>query len=356
MCKSPLHELLAQLPKCEHHVHIEGTLTPRMLFQLARRNNVQLPPDDPTYESEQTLLARFTRFSSLDDFLSYYYRGMSVLVTQQDFEDVTYAYLQRAHEDGVVHAELSFDPQAHLSRASFETVIEGIDTGRKRAERDFSISTAIIMCFLRHLGQRPALDLFHSTHVQKYLNDRTVTGIGLDSSENGYPPELFCHLYEKARSVGLRLTAHAGEEGPVDNIKKSLELLNCERVDHGVRLAEDAELMQLVALSSTLLTVCPLSNVYLRCFDSVEKVPVRQFLEAGIHFSINSDDPAYLGGFILENYCAVQDAFCLNVGEWKRICTASIEGSWCSAEKKDWMQLKLDQVLAKFERAQDGET
>ena len=319
---------------------------PSTLFELAKRNGISLPSDDPSYQSEEALLERYKRFSSLDDFLAYYYRGMSVLVTERDFEDITYDYLKRAHRDGVMHAEIFFDPQAHLERVSFPTVIEGINSGRRRAEKDFGISTLLIMCFLRHLGQKPALELFHSDQVQKYLRSGTIAGIGLDSSEVGYPPELFRQVYEQASSLGLRVTAHAGEEGPVVNIQKSLHDLKCQRIDHGIRLIDDPELMRSVASSTTLLTLCPLSNVYLKCIEHVEQSPVRKFLDAGVVFSINSDDPAYLGGFILDNYCAVQDAFGLDTDDWKRICRNSIEASWCTQQRKEEMQSQLLKVAS----------
>lgn len=320
---------------------------PSTLFELAERNNVSLPMHDPAYHSPDALLQRYKKFSSLDDFLKYYYRAMSVLLNKRDFEDLTYAYLKRAHDDGVIHAEMFFDPQAHLERVSFETVIEGVEAGRRRAEKDFEMSTIVIMCFLRHLGQEPALELFHDQAVQTYLRNGTITGIGLDSSEIGYPPELFQMVYEEAQQMGLRLTAHAGEEGPAANIKTSLDVLRCQRIDHGLRITENGDLMKRIASDGMLLTLCPLSNVNLKCLRDVSHAPIRTFLSEGIAFSINSDDPAYLGGFILENYCAVQEAFSLTVEEWELVCLHAINGSWCPEQRKVQMRRKLTEVLQK---------
>ena len=347
MCNSPLHPLIQALPKCEHHIHIEGALTPALLFELASRNHIELPTDDAAYKSETALRERYNQgFASLDAFLKYYYFAMSALVTSADFEDLAWSYFQKAHQDGVVHAEVFFDSQAHILRGiPYERVISGLSAARARAERELGMSALFICCFLRHLPAEDALHLFKSEEVQFTLTTGIVAGIGLDSSEIGYPPELFQALYEDAHAQGINVTAHAGEEGPSKNIRTSIEDLHCRRIDHGVRIVDDAALMQEVAENRTLLTVCPLSNVCLRGAASVKDVPVRKFLDAGVKFSINSDDPAYFGGFILDNYCAVQEAHNLTVHDWQKVCTNAIQGSWCSEARKVPLIRKLDRLL-----------
>ena len=225
-------------------------------------------------------------------------------------------------------------------------MLNGLLAAKKRAESELSMNVVIICCFLRHLRAAPAIHLFDSEEFQSAARAKYITGIGLDSSENGFPPALFEELYKKAKGMGLRLTAHAGEEGAAANIRHSLDLLDCERIDHGIRLADDAELMNEVAHRRIMLTVCPLSNVRLRCVPNVAHLPLRQFLKLGVPFSINSDDPAYFGGFILDNYIAVQDAFQLSTRDWQQICLASIEGSWCSDDRKQQLRQRLGGVLS----------
>lgn len=331
-------------------MHIEGALSPALLFDLARKNSITLPQDDTAFHSPDSLLERYKRFTSLDDFLHYYYIGMSVLLTSSDFEALAWDYFQHAQADGVAHAEVFFDPQAHLSRGiSYDTVIEGFDRACKRAEKELGISTILISCFLRHLPAKDCVSVFKQEDVQRSYADGRVKGVGLDSSEKDYPPELFKELYEKAKEKGLRLTAHAGEEAPASYIKSALENLGVERIDHGIALAQDAELMGRVAAAGTLLTVCPLSNVVLRSVDKLKDVPVRKLLDAGVKFSINSDDPAYFGGYILENYCQVQDVFQLSVKEWEGIVRAGIEGSWCAEERKEELLKRLGDVVKEWE-------
>lgn len=317
---------------------------PALLFELAARNNVTLPKDDPAFASEEALLKRYNRFTSLDDFLGYYYKAMSVLQKESDFEDLAWSYFKKAHSDGAVHSEVFFDPQIHLERGlSFSTVVAGLTAARKRAEKELGMTTMLICCFVRHLPQKEALKLFDSSELQAAISNDQIQGIGLDSSESPFPPELFKEVYAKAKAAGLRLTAHAGEEGPPTNIEDSLSILGCERIDHGVRLAEDPKLMMKLARQGTMLSLCPLSNVCLRCVTSVKELPIPAFLKAGVKFSINSDDPAYFGGFILDNYCAVHEAFDLTVDQWDYIAMAGINGSWCSAERKaEMMQLLED--------------
>lgn len=350
MCQSNIHTFLKRLPKCEHHIHLEGALSPALLFQLASQNNISLPKEDTAFISPESLHARYTKFTSLDDFLQYYYIGMSVLIHASDFEALAWDYFLHASADGVHHAEVFFDPQAHTSRGvSYSTVISGFQAACQRAEKELRISTILTTCYLRHLPVADSLAMFDHPEVQESYKNGVVRGIGLDSSEKGFPPYLFKDLFDKARNVGLRLTTHAGEEGPVTYIADAFDSLGVERIDHGIRLADDPELMKKVAAQGTLLTICPMSNVVLRCVDTIKDVPIRRFLDAGVKFSINSDDPAYFGGYILDNYCAVHDAFGFSVREWESVCRAGIEGSWCSEERKREMLDVLEKVVNEWD-------
>ncbi|KAF2196558.1 adenosine deaminase [Delitschia confertaspora ATCC 74209] len=350
MCKTSLHDFLRRLPKCEHHIHLEGALTPSLLFQLAKKNRISLPKDDKAFISPHSLLARYARFSSLDDFLGYYYIGMSVLVHEADFEALAWDYFQHASTDGVHHAEVFFDPQAHTSRGiAYTTVLSGFRNACLRAERELHITTELITCFLRHLPVPDCLTAFENQDVQASYLAGHIKGIGLDSSELNFPPHLFKEIYERAGQQGLRRTAHAGEEGPTSYIADALDILGVDRIDHGIRLVEDPALMQKIAARGTLLTTCPMSNVVLRCIKSIGDHPIRKFLDAGVKFSINSDDPAYFGGYILDNYCAVHEVFDLSVEEWTTICRNGIEGSWCSEERKREMLAVLERVIDEFQ-------
>ncbi|KAF2148572.1 adenosine deaminase [Myriangium duriaei CBS 260.36] len=337
---------LRSLPKCEHHLHIEGALSPEVLFRLATRNSIPLPSpsSDPAYTSPTTLAQRYKSFTSLDDFLAYYYRGMAVLLHPADYEDLTYAYLARAHSEGVRHAEVFFDPQAHLERGvDFDTVLSGMRAGCAKAEAEFGTSTLIIPCFLRHLPADDAWTVLQSEAFRAAAERREFVGIGLDSSEAGFPIAPFEKVWRATKGMGLRLTAHAGEEGGAENIAEALRV-GCERIDHGVRIVEDAELVERVAREKIMLSVCPLSNVALRVKKSVAEVPIREFLDRGVRFSINSDDPEYLGGYILDSYVAVQEAFGLSRDEWKTICRYAIEGSWCGQDRKDVLLGMLKEI------------
>lgn len=339
---------LARLPKCEHHMHIEGALSPSVLFTLSARNNIPLPTNDPAYASPSTLAERYANFSGLDDFLSYYYTAMSVLLTAADFETLTWSYLQRAHADGVRHAELFFDPQAHISRGiALSDIISGIRAALKRAEIELGVSSLLIPCFLRHLPASEALDLAHSSEFIAAAQRGEIVGVGLDSSEQGFPPEGFAEAFKACGALGLRRTAHAGEEGPAANVVAALDVLGVERVDHGVRVVEDKDLVARMARQGTLLTLCPLSNVALRVTPTVADSPLRTLLDAGVKFSINSDDPEYLGGYILDNYLAVQEAFGLTREEWQTICTNAIQGSWCDDKRKITLMNMLHECMMK---------
>lgn len=351
MCKSSLHPFLHDLPKCEHHLHIEGSLSPTLLFTLAHTNNIALPDStiDPSFASPSALEARYERFTDLNDFLHYYFIGMSVLITASDFESLAYEYFTRAHNDGVHHAEIFFDPQAHTHRGiAYKTVVEGLTAAQKRAVNDFGLTSKLILCFLRHMSETDAYVTYQEAVVLGHFSDGTVAGIGLDSSEVGFPPEIFREVYTSAKEAGIRRTAHAGEEGDTTYISKALDVCDVERIDHGIRLVEDEGLLKRVARNKTLLTVCPLSNVRLKCVTTVGEVPIRKFLDEGIRFSINSDDPAYFGGYILDNYCAVQDAFNLSLDEWKYIANGAIEGSWCDEERKRILLQKVEDCVTKY--------
>ena len=330
MCQSAqVHSFLRSLPKCEHHLHIEGTISPELLFQLARTNNITLPATtDPAFASIESLHERYLRFTSLDDFLNYYYIAMSALITASDFEQLGYEYFKKAHADGVHHAEVFFDPQAHTERGIvYEIVVKGLVAAQKRAEQEFGLTSKLILCFLRHLPAEQAENAFGEAQTLGHFSDGTIAAIGMDSTELGNPPELFRSVYERAEKIGLRRTAHAGEEGDATYISRALDICNVQRIDHGIRLVEDEALLRRVAKEKILLTVCPLSNVQLKCVKTVADLPLRKFLEMGVKFSINSDDPAYFGGYILDNYCAVQEAFGLSVTEWRTIADNAVEGS-----------------------------
>lgn len=354
MCKSDLHPFLAALPKCEHHIHIEGSLSPELLFRLAKANNISLPSTDTdaSFASASALNDRYTRFTDLNDFLHYYFIGMSCLINVADFESLAYEYFQKAHADGVHHSEIFFDPQAHTSRGvAYETVVAGFVAAQKRALKDFGLTSKLILCFLRHLPASEADATFAEADAAGHFADGTVSGIGLDSSEVGFPPELFKEVYSTAQKKGINRTAHAGEEGDPSYIRGALDTNQVQRIDHGIRLAEDPELLARVVKENIMLSVCPLSNVRLRCVKNVAEMPIRKFLDAGVKFSINSDDPAYFGGYILDNYCAVQEAFHLTKAEWRGIAEAAIQGSWCDAERKREMMSSVETCMQKFATA-----
>lgn len=325
-------------------MHLEGALSPALLFTLATHNGITLPSDDPSFVSPSALLDRYTRFTSLDDFLQYYFIGMSVLIKAQDFEALAWDYFTRAKADGVLHAEVFFDSQAHTGRGvAYATVVEGFTRACDRAQRELDISTKLILCFLRHLPVRESEETFATAEGD--LKNGTLAGIGLDSTELGNPPMKWQAIYGKAKQLGIRRTAHAGEEGPVDYIRGAVRDLDVERIDHGIRLPDDEELMREVAERRITVTMCPLSNVRLKCATSVRDLPVRKYLDAGVKFSINSDDPAYFGGYILDNYCAVQEAFNLTMNEWGTIARGAVEGSWCDVSRKESILKQIDEAM-----------
>jgi adenosine deaminase len=349
MCHDPLHPFLEALPKCEQHMHLEGSLEPSLLFRLAEQNKISLPsPEtDPSFTSIETLLDRYNRFTSLDDFLGYYFIGMSVLIQASDFEALAWEYFVRAKKDGVVHAEVFFDPQAHTSRGvAYQTVVEGFTSACKRAAKELEMTTLLIICFLRHLPVQNSVDMYET--AREDLKAGVFAGIGLSSTEKNNPPKLWETIYANAKEDGFRRTAHAGEEGPVDYMRGAIEHLDVMRIDHGIKLRDDVELMKEIARKKILITMCPVSNLRLKCVKEIEELPVRTYLDYGVQFSVNSDDPAYFGAYILGCYCAVQEAFKLEKSDWAKIVTASIEGSWCGDDRKKEMLGLLDGVMKDF--------
>jgi adenosine deaminase len=284
------------LPKAELHLHIEGSLEPEQMFQLARRNHIQIP-----FGSVEELRAAYS-FSRLQDFLDIYYQGADVLRTEEDFHDLALAYFTRAHADGVVHAEIFFDPQTHTDRGlPFGVAANGLFAGMKAAEAKFGLSSKLILCFLRHLDEAAA---FATLDAAEPWLDR-IEGVGLDSSEVGHPPSKFQRVFAAAAAHGLKRVAHAGEEGPPEYVTEALDLLHVDRLDHGNRSLEDPALVTRLARSGMTLTVCPLSNLKLCVVDDVARHPIPAMLARGLRATINSDDPAYFGGYVADNYRAI---------------------------------------------------
>lgn len=324
-----LAEFVRALPKAELHLHIEGSLEPELMFELARRNAVALPW--PTVEAVRAAYA----FTDLQSFLDVYYAGAAALIHAADFHDLAMAYFARAHADGVVHAELFFDPQTHTVRGvPFATVLDGLETACTEAKTRYGISSRLILCFLRHLSEEEGFDTLEQ--ARPYLS--RIHGVGLDSSEMGHPPSKFERLFARCRALGLHVVAHAGEEGPPAYIHEALDLLKVERIDHGVRAAEDPALMAHLAAEGVPLTVCPLSNLKLCVVPRLEDHNLRALLEAGLKVTINSDDPAYFGGYIGENYLRTAQALGLSAAQLKQIARNSLEASFVTAaERAPWL-------------------
>ncbi|KAI1442182.1 adenosine deaminase [Annulohypoxylon stygium] len=357
MCNTSLHAFLAALPKAEHHMHLEGSLEPELLFELAAKNGITLPVStDPAFASAESLRKRYEVFKNLDDFLGYYYIGMSVLLTGSDFEALAYSYFAKAASQNVRHAEVFFDPQAHTSRGvELATIVESFKRAQARAEADFGMSTELIMCLLRHLPLSSAMETFTQARNAGYFADGTLAAMGMDSSEVPFPPPMWKDLYDAAKEFGIRRTCHAGEEGTPAYVSQALDLLDVQRIDHGVHALTDGDdaLVKRLASSKTLLTMCPLSNVKLNCIDSMSSFPLRRLLDAGVRFSINSDDPAYFGGYILENYCALQETFGLSIREWEAIAKGAILGSWCAEERRAQLLVEIEDVVNEWARQRE---
>ena len=321
-----LTDLIQRMPKAELHLHIEGTLEPELMMALAERNGVELP-----YSGVDEIREAYN-FSDLQSFLDIYYAGAQVLRERQDFYDLTWAYLERAHKDNVRHVEIFFDPQTHTERdIDFATVLDGIHSALADGESRLGITFRMIMCFLRHLSADEAMATLEDALPFK---DR-IDAVGLDSSEVGHPPSGFAEVFDRARREGFLTVAHAGEEGPPEYIWEALDLLKVERIDHGVRCLEDPALVERLAKEKIPLTVCPLSNVKLRVFDTLEQHNLKELLAKGLHVTINSDDPAYFGGYIGENYRRTQQALDLDADDIRTLAKNSFEASFLSDAEKE---------------------
>ena len=335
-----LPELLRRMPKAELHVHIEGTLEPELIFSMARRNQVSLD-----YDSVEALREAYN-FSDLQSFLDIYYAGACVLREARDFEDMARAYLERAAADNVVHAEIFFDPQTHTARGvSMEKVITGLHRACERASEEQGVNASLIMCFLRHLSEEEA---FETLEQALPFRDKFI-GVGLDSSEVGHPPEKFARVFARCRELGLHLVAHAGEEGPPAYIWTALNLLRVERIDHGVQATRDPMLMRRLVQDRIPLTVCPLSNLKLKVFPDLAGHNIGHLLDAGLAVTINSDDPAYFGGYMNDNFVQTFAATGLRAPQAYQLAVNSFDASFISERMKRNFREMLDGTFASFE-------
>src|SRR3954471_20141540 len=333
----PQHDLIGALPKCELHIHIEGSLEPELMFALAHRNGVRLP-----YDTVETLRQAY-RFTRLPDFLDIYYRGMSVLVTSQDFFDLASAYLARAHADNVRHVEMFFDPQGHTARGvAFSTVIDGLSRAIEEARRSLGISASLIMCFLRHLDAADA----HKTLDAALAHRTRIMGVGLDSSELGHPPAKFAEVFRRAREAGFSLFAHAGEEGPASYVWEAIDVLGVNRVDHGNRSLEDDMLVARLARDRMPLTVCPLSNFRLGVVQDLAHHPLRRMMERDLLVTLNSDDPAYFGGYVNDNFRALHEALGLSTQEIVALARNSFVSSMMPEPERQRALAEFDRIAA----------
>lgn len=318
-------ELIRALPKAELHVHIEGTFEPELMFAIAQRNQIRIP-----YQSVEEVKQAYN-FHNLQSFLDIYYAGANVLVHEQDFYDLAWAYFEKCAEDRVVHTEMFFDPQTHTERGvAFATVLAGLKRACKDAKEKLGISSQLIMCFLRHLSEEKAFETLEQ--ALPFKDD--IIAIGLDSSEVGHPPSKFERVFAKARDAGFLIVAHAGEEGPPEYIWEALDLLKVNRIDHGVRSEEDERLMARLIAEKMPLTVCPLSNLKLCVVKDMGEHNIRRLLQKGVHVTVNSDDPSYFGGYMNDNFVAIQQALDLSNEELKQLSINSFEASFISDEEK----------------------
>lgn len=320
------------MPKAELHLHIEGTLEPELILEMAARNGITLP-----FPALETLREQY-EFSDLQSFLNLYYANMAVLITEADFADMTRSYLGRARESGVRHAEIMFDPQAHLARGvELSTAVNGITSGLASSEAEFGISTELIAAFLRDESEDSAIAVLEELLAM----NAPIIGIGLDSAEVGNPPSKFIRLFKRAAEAGLRLVAHAGEEGPPSYVEDALTLLGVERIDHGIRAVEDKFLVKRLVTDQVPLTVCPLSNVRLRTVDTLSAHPLPQMLAAGLNVCVNSDDPAYFGGYVGENFATLVDEFQWDVEQLEQLAGNSIRSSFAADARKTELLAEL---------------
>lgn len=323
--KTDLTAFAKRLPKAELHIHIEGSLEPEMMFALARRNRVDIP-----FRSVEDVRRAYD-FSNLQDFLDIYYQGMAVLQTEEDFFDLAMAYLNRARADNVRHAEIFFDPQGHTSRGlPFDVAARGLLTALSLSKAQFGMSAKLILCFLRHLSEDDAFETLKQ--AEPWLDQ--IVGVGLDSSENGHPPAKFARVFAAARERGLKLVAHAGEEGPPDYVVEAVDILGVDRIDHGNRSLEDGALVARLAAAGTTLTVCPLSNLKLCVVRDMRAHPLKMMLALGLSPTVNSDDPAYFGGYMQENFAAVISALDLDAADIRALAQNSFAGSFLSDGEK----------------------
>ena len=332
MGKNSLKSFIQKIPKAELHVHIEGTLEPELMFQLAGRNNIKLK-----YPSVDELRNAYT-FHNLQSFLNIYYEGTKVLIIEQDFYDLTLEYLEKRHLENVLHAEIFFDPQIHTSRGvKFETVINGINNALKDGEKKFKLSSKLIMCFLRHLSEKSAMETLEESIPYK---DKII-GVGIDSAEWGNPPSKFTRVFKRAMSLGYLPVAHAGEEGPPEYIWEAIDKLKVLRIDHGVRCLEDKLLVEELIKRKVPLTVCPLSNIKLSVFKTLKEHNLKKLLNMGLLVTINSDDPAYFGGYVNQNFLETATALNLNKEEIFTIAKNSFEASFLDEAQKKKMISQL---------------
>lgn len=322
---SVLEKFIKGMPKVELHMHIEGSLEPEMMFALAKRNGIDIP-----FNTVDEVRAAYN-FSNLQDFLDIYYQGMNVLQTERDFYDLTMAYLKKCKEQNVTHTEIFFDPQGHTGRGlKFETPLNGITRALRDGEYDLGISSKLIMCFLRHLSEEAAFE----TLAQALPHKDKIHGVGLDSSENGHPPRKFYEVFRTAHEEGFAVVAHAGEEGPPEYVVEAVFDLHVDRIDHGNRSLEDAQLVQSIRKLDLGLTVCPLSNLKLCGVESLEEHPLKEMLDRGLKAGVNSDDPAYFGGYMNENFIAIAKALKLSQLEILQLAENAIKTSFMDHEEK----------------------
>ena len=335
----PMQAFIHGIPKAELHIHIEGALEPELMLEIATKNGCRFPFDSVAD------IRRAYNFKDLQSFLDIYYQGAHILLDENDFYRLTWNYLQKAVEQNVRHTEIFFDPQTHTARGvKFETVVQGIHRALKDAERQMELTSKLIMCFLRHLSVADAM----KTLEKALLYKDWITAVGLDSSEWGFPPEKFTSVFDRARQEGFKTVAHAGEEGPTEYIWQALKLLNVERIDHGVRCVEDASLVEYLVQKQIPLTVCPLSNIKLGVFDNLSQHNLKQMLNLGLCVTVNSDDPAYFGGYIEENYQAMCEALDLDSQEIYKLARNAFQGSFLNpAEKKKYLD-ELDAFVSGF--------
>jgi len=331
-----IRKLIQDLPKAELHLHIEGSLEPELMLKLAKRNSLKLP-----YSNIEEIKQAYN-FSQLQDFLDIYYAGMSVLIEEQDFYDLTMEYLKKCREQNIKHVEIFFDPQGHTERGvPFSTALLGINNALKDGLDDFGISYKTIMCFLRHLSEKDAFNTLEQAKDHLELID----GVGLDSSELGHPPSKFKNVFAAAKKMGLKLVAHAGEEGPPSYVEEALTILNIDRLDHGNRAMESESLIEKLKQKQIALTVCPLSNLKLCVVEDLSKHPIRAMLEKGLLATVNSDDPSYFGGYMNENFFAIQEQLNLSRDDIVTLIKNGFTGSFLSDEEKSSYLIDIERYL-----------